>query len=256
MMKWLAVTLAVTALACALGCSRGDISSEGRILQMVKYHPRQNATEEAIQELEDAIPDIPSKAPTMERFEWARVIDERDHPHVTHCLLVLFNEPRSLFDDAYRRALDEAGGRDDYGRPCFNLGEETFLLHDATPHVRTNTDGRLRRSVLVVLKSETPREEMQKLEDAIAALPEKIPAIEKLEWGVRMSYDPTKPKPIDPAYRSGTYRLFFTFDSTRARDACLADPAYQEFQSALEQHVGHQSEGEFVAHVEYIARAD
>jgi hypothetical protein len=259
MIKWLVGTLAVTGLACALGCSRGDISSEGRILHVVSCGTRQNAPQQAIQRVEDAIPDIPSKAPTMERFEWGRIVDEREHFHETHYLLVLFKDPQFAFDHAYQQALDEAGeaGRLREADSPFLMGDaETFLLHDATPHVRTTTHGHLRRLLFVRLKSETTLEEMQKFEDAIAALPNEIPAIERLEWGARTGYDPTKPKPIDPAYRNGNYCLLFTFDSTRARDACLADPAYKEFQSVLQQYVGHQFEQEFVAHVEYIARPD
>jgi hypothetical protein len=254
-MKWRVGTLAVTGLACALGCSVGDISSEGKILHVVTYKPRENAHSEAIQEVERTIRGIPSKAPTMERFEWGRT-DYNDSPQ-SYFLLVLFNDPQSAYHDlSYNRATRDVIHLNDLGSLFVMGNSETYLLHDATPHMRNTTHGHLRRVVWIRLKPNATLEEMQKFEDAIAALPNRIPTIERLEWGARTGYDPLKPKPIDPAYRNGNYCLLFTFDGTVARDACLAHPAYEEFQSVLEPYVARQFEREFVSQVEYIPRPD
>jgi hypothetical protein len=90
-------------------------------------------------------------------------------------------------------------------------------------------------------------------------LPKQIPAIKRLEWGTHIIIDPRVPKPVDPAYRDGLYCILFTFDDDRARDACLSHPAYKEFESVKEQFTSKQNpnvQWEYVADVEYIARAD
>jgi len=260
MMKWVVGVLAVTGCACAPGCTRGDISIEGRILEVVPCKPLTNAPREERQVVEDAIRAIPSKAPVMERFEWGRI--DRDDSGISHCLLVAFKDPQTAFDPVYQQALQDLAGHGKADGPHVRAhgGSRNYLFHDATPHARTTTDGHVRRLVWVRLKPNTTLEEMRKFEDAIAALPREIPAIERLEWGTQTNYDPAKPKPIDPAYRNGVYCLLFTFESTRARDAFLSHPAYKEFQSVLEHYElwkhNPANDPEYVAHVEYITRPD
>jgi hypothetical protein len=242
-MKWLVGTLAVMGCVCALGCS-GEISSEGKVLQVVTCEPLKNAPPEAIQAAKDALLALPSKAPIMERFEWGST-DHDDSPEC-HYFVVTFKDPESAFDRAYQQALSEVR---EVARPYTRIMPRLFLFHDATPHVRTTTHGHLRRAVGFWLKANATRDERQKLEDVIAALPKRIPAIERLEWGTGIAYNPGNPKPVAPAPFDGCYCVLFTFDSTDARDACLSHPAYKEFQTVLEEH-RRQFTWEYVAQVE------
>jgi hypothetical protein len=256
-MKWVLGVLAVMGYACALGCARREISSEGKLVRVADCRPSTDPPQ-AIEMVEAAIRAIPSKAPFMERFEWGRA--ESGDPAISHVLLVTFKDLQTAFDPAYYKAIRglEGHGNPDAVHVRAGLGPP-YLFHDATPHVRTAIRGRLRRVVLVEFKPNTPREEMRKFEDAIAALPKEIPAIERLEWGAQINCDRGYPKPIDPAYRNGEYCLLFTFKSSRERDACLSHPAYKEFQTMLEHYVGKQNpanERGYAGHVEYVARPD
>ncbi len=253
MVKWLAVTLAIMPLACAPGCGSngGDISSEGKILQVILCMQAENAPPEAFKKAEKIIRSVPSKAPVMERFEWGRISfpSSQGQHEEGHCLLVLFKDPQSAYASAFWQTLRElrSGGR------------HLYLLHDATPHVQSTTDGHVRRILKARFTPNATREEMQTFEDAITALPKEIPAIQRLEWGAETNYRPDKPKPIDPAFRNGSYVLLFTFASTRKRDACLAHPAYKEFQGLFEKYTSSQTTRgalEYEAQVEYIAQPD
>lgn len=84
-MKWLVGTLAVTSCAFALGCG-GEVSSEGKVWRLVGFEPWKETRPEGIQEAEDALRAIPSKAPVMERFEWGK-IEHGDYPE-SHLVLV------------------------------------------------------------------------------------------------------------------------------------------------------------------------
>jgi hypothetical protein len=205
-------------------------------------------SQEAIEDAEEAIRRVPSTAPLMERFEWGRIsFPSGPGQPEGHCALVLFKDPEHNYSRDFVQALRElrAGGGNCY------------LLHDATPHVRSSTDGRLRRVLGARFTPNATREEMQQFENAITALPQEISAIERLEWGTEIEY--RSGKPIDPAYRNGNYILLFTFAGTRQRDACLAHPAYKEFQSVFEKYTASETADralEYEAHVEYIARPD
>ena len=110
-------------------------------------------------------------------------------------------------------------------------------LRDATPNARGSTHGHFRRFLYFwVEKADSERD--RNLEEVMADLPSKIPAIERLQWGV----DPSKEHFKD----SELWGVLFTFEDAAARDACLAHPAYKEFEEL--------TKSPFV--IEYIATDD
>lgn len=251
MMKSTIGTINALVLLCALGCGSRDISSEGKILHLVICSPRQGATSEDFQNAEAAIRAIPSKAPTMDRFEWGRIDGDGDLPECYY-VLVLFDERQSAFDAAYSQAVGEVMVTDDRGTRFIPGDAGKYLFHDATPHVRTTTHGRLRHMVGVVFPN-TSRERMLEFENAIVALPNAISSIERLEWGARK---------YNTDGNFAEYRVLFTFANTEARDTCLAHPAYKKFRSFWEEYHKSKPYGgispksyvrEFISHVEYIA---
>ncbi len=233
-------------------------------MQVVRCRPDKYAPPAAIRQSAAAIPAVPSKAPLLERFEWGQT--ELNGSSKGFCFMATFKEPQHVFDATYQQALDELQGIEEPGRPYVRTlwpSRDEFLFHDATPQVQATPHRCLRRVVRLSLKSGAGRAEMQTFEDAITVLPKQIPAIKRLEWGTHIIIDPRDPKPLDPTYRDGLYCILFTFDDERARDACFSHPAYKAFQEVLNQYVSgspHQgsaiAEWEYIADVEYIARAD
>jgi hypothetical protein len=253
MMKSTIGAISALSLLCALGCGSRYISTEGKTVHLVKCDPKQHATAADFQDAEKAIRAIPSKAPTMERFEWGRVRGDGDLPE-RYYLLVLFDKPQSASDPAYLKAEREVMNYDERTGRAFTTGTAgTYLFHDATPHVRTTTHGHLRHMVRVTVPT-TSRELMREFENAIVALPNTVSSIERLEWGTTMKYD-----------RDGNFQgycVLFTFANTEARDRCLAHPAYKEFRSFWEEHHKSKPYGgispksdaqDFLSHVEYMA---
>lgn len=180
-------------------------------------------------------------------------------------MLVLFNDPQSIYDADYNKVLNEVTGSAEARKRYVRIDPghaSPYLLHDATPDRQSTTDGRLRQVIGVRFKPETGREEMKQFEDAITALPQEISAIERLEWGTEIDHRRGKPKPVDPEYRNGSYVVLFTFAGTRQRDACLAHPAYKEFLSLAAKYnviqTGKPADCavNYEAHVEYIAQPD
>ena len=236
LMKRLVGILALIACAPALGCGAREGSSEGVLWNLVLYGPREKVTPEQIQKAEDAFRARPSKIPGMERFEWGRIENSRSSH--THCLLVTFKEAGEIGkrSEEYRKLLKEAA-------EGYRFMPREFVVHDATPHARTATRGHLRRVVLFQLIKEEPNpEEVRTVEDAMSALPSKIPAIERLQWGTETFFSPSKDFPTIP-----DHCLLLTFKDSSARDACLADPAYKELEKLLKQHVREPFEWEYVA---------
>ncbi len=132
-----------------------------------------------------------------------------------------------------------------------------YLMHDATPHVRTTTHGRLQRLVYFSRSPDTAPEKISELEEVVNALPGKISDITKLAWG-RECDKYHRPRPEDsniPIRKIDRYLLLATFENEKARDACLAHSAYQEFEDFVKANTADRiGYFEYVAHVEYIAK--
>lgn len=236
MTKWLVGTVALTGCALALGCGAEKGSTQGLVRQLVAIRPREGVRPEYLQEAQEAIRALPSRFPAIERLEWGKTgVNDPDAP--THyCFLLTFKDRQTLDDPAYweerRKAIS----------PYMLRSGWQYVAQDATPRSRTATRGHLRRAVRFTLKQkDITTEETRKVEDAIVALPSKVPTIERLEWG-RVTHDPKNP--------SG-HCLLFTFKDAAARDACFAHPAYEEFQRTLKEHCDPR---EPFMELEYVAR--
>lgn len=87
----------------------------------------------------------------------------------------------------------------------------------------------LRHVVLFKFKDGTTPEQVNKIEQAFAALPNKIKGIVRLEWGTDVS-------PEGKA-QGFTHCFLLTFRSEADRDAYLPHPAHKEFGSIVGPHL-------------------
>jgi len=81
----------------------------------------------------------------------------------------------------------------------------------------------LRHVVLFKFKDEATPRQIQEVEDAFRALPQKIDVIQNLEWGTNVS-----PENLSQGF---THCFFLSFKDETGRDAYLPHPAHKEFDS-------------------------
>jgi hypothetical protein len=90
-------------------------------------------------------------------------------------------------------------------------------------------DRLLRHVVLFSFKETATREQVQEIERAFCALPEKVPAIHTLEWGTDVS--------IENASQGFSHCFLVTFLSEEDRNAYLPHPDHQAFGAVLQPHL-------------------
>ena len=87
----------------------------------------------------------------------------------------------------------------------------------------------LRHVVLFQFKDETTPEQVQTIENAFRALPDKIDVIQDFEWGIDVS--------VEGKADGFTHCFFVTFADEAGRDAYLPHPAHREFGAILRPHL-------------------
>jgi hypothetical protein len=87
----------------------------------------------------------------------------------------------------------------------------------------------VRHVVIFKFKEEATPEDITKIEQAFAALPEKIEGITEFEWGVNSS-----PEELSDGF---THCFLVTLASPAARDAYLIHEAHEEFVKLLRPHL-------------------
>lgn len=89
----------------------------------------------------------------------------------------------------------------------------------------SDTGRLLRHVVLFAFGDEASPEDVHSIEQAFAALPEKIDVIHDFEWGTDVS--------VESAARGFTHCFFVTFRSAEDRDAYLPHPDHKAFGQLL-----------------------
>jgi hypothetical protein len=100
--------------------------------------------------------------------------------------------------------------------------------------------GKLRHVVLFKFKDDTTPEQVKAIEDALRALPAKIPEIVDFEWGTNNS----------PEHKAAgfTHCFFITFNDAAGRAAYLPHPDHRAFGKVLGPHM------EKVLVIDYVAK--
>lgn len=83
----------------------------------------------------------------------------------------------------------------------------------------------IRHLILLRFKDDVSQSMRLELESAFAALKQRIPGIEALEWGINIS-----PEVMNKGF---THCFLLTFDNLENRDVYLPHPAHQEFVTQL-----------------------
>ncbi len=109
-----------------------------------------------------------------------------------------------------------------------------FTAHtdQETEHINENQQmdqKQLRHVVLFKFKESSSEEDINEVEEAFFALPDKISEIKDYEWGTNNS-----PEGINKAY---THCFLVTFESEEDRAVYLPHPAHKAFIEVLEPHL-------------------
>lgn len=101
-------------------------------------------------------------------------------------------------------------------------------------------DGPYRHVVLFKFKEAAPKEEIEKVEQAFAALKDKIALIQDYEWGTNVS-----PEGLDEGF---THCFFVTFNNKADLESYLPHPEHKKFVGMLKGLI------DKVLVVDYVAR--
>lgn len=201
--------------AVVAGCGSDQASNNG--WNIVFFGLRDGWNSEQARTATRQVSEIPRQLPGVERYEWGEMI-EKSLPQYSHVLLMEVDNP----EDSAKVLTRQLSGSFPNG---FEARPMVFAnLRDATTGGGGSARGQLRRLLHFNIQGDVS-DKAEKLAATLMELPSKISAIERLQWGI----DPYRGRGIGGKEAEG-WGVLFTFEDATARDACVSDPAYKEFE--------------------------
>ncbi len=193
----------------------------GRVLRhAVFFGFKESASEEDIQGVADAFAALPTKIPEIIDFQWGtNNSPEGLDDGFTHCFLLTFA------DEAGRKVYLPHQDHKAFGDVLRPHMEKVFVIDYWGEQGSSTADKELKHAVFFKFKDDAAAEEITKIEQAFAALPDKIDAIKGFEWGTNNS-----PEKHDNGF---THCFMVTFDSEEGRAEYLPHPDHQAFIEVL-----------------------
>ena len=178
------------------------------------------SSEEDVQKVVDAFRALPEKIDAIVDFQWG----QNNSPEAlddgfTHCFLLTFN------DAAGRATYLPHPDHKAFGDVLRPHLKDVFVIDYWAMPGDTQVEKPLQHAVFFKFKADATEAELQRVEQAFAALPGKIDAIKAFEWGTNNS-----PESHDDGF---THAFLVTFDSEEGRAAYLPHEAHQAFVELL-----------------------
>lgn len=196
-------------------------AEEGKVLRhAVFFKFKESSTPEQVKEVVDAFRALPSKIDSIESLQWGvNNSPENLNDGFTHGFFLTFK------DDAGRKEYLPHAEHKAFGNVLRPHLDSVFVI-DYWGDKAVATDSRkLRHLVFFKFKEDAPEEGIKRVEEAFAALPSKIDAIESLEWGTNNS-----PESHDDGF---THCFTVTFATDAARSEYLPHPDHKAFVTVL-----------------------
>lgn len=213
------------------------VDRSGQVLRHAVFFAfKEESSEEDVQGVVDAFRALPSKIPEIIDFEWGvNNSPEGKNDGFTHCFVLTFKDEKGR--EVYLPHPDhKAFG--DVLRP--HMKEKMVFVIDywGTPE-ETPLESPLRHAVFFKFKDDAAVENVQKVEEAFAALPSQIDTIKAFEWGTNNS----------PERHSHdfTHCFMVTFADDAGRETYLPHEAHQAFVEVLKPHLDKVRVLDFVA---------
>ncbi len=194
---------------------------EGKVLRhAVFFSFKEESSEEDVQKIVDAFRALPSKIPEIIDFQWGTNNSPEEHDDgFTHCFLLTFR------NEAGRAVYLPHNAHKAFGDVLRGHNNQVFVLDYWGDADQAAMEKELKHAVFFRFKEDAAAEDIQKVEQAFAALPEKIDSIKRFEWGTNNS--PEK-------HAAGfTHCFMVSFDSEEGRSTYLPHPDHMAFVEIL-----------------------
>ncbi|QEF96810.1 Stress responsive A/B Barrel Domain protein [Stieleria maiorica] len=194
--------------------------NSGMLRHAVFFSFKDSSSEEDIQGVVDAFAELPSKIDSIIDFQYGvNNSPEGLDDGFTHCFLLTFA------DDAGRQEYLPHPAHKAFGDVLRPHMKDVFVLDYWGDSKQVQPEKPLQHAVFFKFKDSASREEVAKVEQAFAALPEKIDAIKAFEWSTNNS-----PEKHDDGF---THCFLVTFDSEAGREAYLPHAEHLAFVEVL-----------------------
>lgn len=194
---------------------------EGKVLRhAVFFSFKEESTEDEVKTIVDAFRELPSKIPEIIDFQWGvNNSPEGLNDGFTHCFLLTFK------DEAGRAVYLPHEAHKAFGAVLRGHNDQVFVVDYWGEAGLQPLENELKHGVFFRFKTDAAAEKIKQVEDAFAALPSKIDAIKRFEWGTNNS--PEK-------HAAGfTHCFMVSFDSEEGRAAYLPHADHQAFVEIL-----------------------
>ena len=180
-----------------------------------------DATEKDIEDVTTAFAALPAKIDSIVDFQWGtNNSPENLDDGFTHGFLLTFKDETGR--KVYLPHPAHTGDFADTLRPHM---KDVFVIdYWGTPH-QNAIKKELKHAVFFKFKDNADPADVKKVEQAFAALPEKIDSIKAFEWGTNNS-----PESHDDGF---THCFMVTFDSEEGREVYLPHPEHLDFVEVL-----------------------
>jgi hypothetical protein len=199
-----------------------ETGAHDRVLRhAVFFSFKETSTEEDVRGVADAFAALPAKIDSIIDFQrGTNNSPEGLDDGFTHCFLLTFNDAAGR--ETYLPHPAHKGDFADVLRPHM---KDVFVIDYWGTPPDQEIGKELKHAVFFKFKDDAVAEDVQKVEQAFAALPSKIDSIKAFEWGTNNS-----PEKHDDGF---THCFMVTFDSEEGRKAYLPHPDHTAFAEVL-----------------------
>ncbi|WP_235908474.1 Dabb family protein [Roseiconus nitratireducens] len=197
-----------------------ESQKKGLLRHAVFFSFKDSASEADVQEVVDVFAALPSKIDSIIDFQYGtNNSPEGLDDGFTHCFLLTFA------DEAGRKEYLPHAAHKAFGDVLRPHMKDVFVLDYWGDPSQPKPEKSLLHAVFFDFKDDASPEKIKQVEEAFAALPEKIDTIRAFEWGTNNS-----PESHDDGF---THCFLVTFDSEEGRAAYLPHPDHQAFVDVL-----------------------
>ena len=198
-----------------------DKQGENRTLRHAVFFAfKESSTEEDVQSVVDAFRGLPGKIEEITEFQsGVNNSPEGKDDGYTHCFLLSFDDEAGR--STYIPHPAHSGDFADVLRP--HMSKVFVIDYWGTPYEPMEKE--LKHAVFFKFKDDAAKADVEKVEQAFAALPSKIDSIKQFEWGINNS-----PEGKDEGF---THCFMVTFDSEEGREKYLPHPDHKAFVDVL-----------------------
>jgi len=197
-----------------------EASHEGQVLRhAVFFSFKEDVSDEEVTEVVTAFRKLPNEIEEIIDFQWGvNNSPEGLDDGFTHCFLLTFE------NEAGRAAYLPHDAHKAFGDVLRGKNDKVFVV-DYWGEPQEPLENELKHAVFFKFKDDAAAEDVKKVEAAFAALPEKIDAVKRFEWGINNS-----PEKHSHGF---THCFMVSFDSEEGREAYLPHPDHLAFVEIL-----------------------